>query len=462
MASNLETWLSISLYSFIFVFGTFSNILVILFFAFKINTQQRQRGGGRHNQTTTFRWFVVNLAVADGIVCVVSPALHFYLLATDGRWGLGGFLCKVFTPVGFVTVNVSAWILCAIAFERYKAIGTPFAAAAAARTHQQKRHVNILCLLMWLSSLLVTLPLFLWTDVQGGSCYTVLNRKQHLSVAIVGLLIQSVLPIVVMALCYVMIRRAFARQIHDLESTFMIRKSATESLAITDKKSDCLKRGENIKLIHLNYKKRDENNNIGYKSRQSMRVKSQMTTQTLLLAFAVFVICSLPYNIFYVVAVYMFRFGIYTPEEMLRHSDVYGKIEFWLSYLVVLNSVMNCIIYAGKFPTFRRFIFAKVFFFCNRKTRRNTRDSFRLKNTSSRETQRPDNQQLTTTTSNDTVSMRSPVSKTTVCPFNYNETPTKELLHGMELLPIGTEATRQIKYENDSKSLRQKSSCFYV
>ena len=310
MSSKIQTWLSIGLYSFILVFGIFSNILVIVFFAFKIK---------RHS---TFRWFVVNLAIADGIVCIVTPLLRFYLIATNGYWHLGYFLCKMVTPIGFITVNISAWILCAIAYERYKAIGTPH------KRPYTRRNINLICFIMWFVSFLMALPMFIWTDVQDGFCIPIWDRNQHLSVAIIALLFQSVFPIMIMALSYFMIQKAFTRQIHDMKSTISI--------------------STNLK---------DGNNN-----QNSMRIKSQMTTQTLLIAFVIFVICSLPYNIFYVVAVYMFRYGIYTREEMERYSPVYEEIEFWLSYLVVFNSIMNCVVYAGKFPTFRRFIILKVFF----------------------------------------------------------------------------------------------------
>lgn len=377
--SKIQTWLSICLYSFIFVFGTFSNIIVIVFFAFKIK---------RH---TTFRWFVVNLAIADGIVCVVTPVHRFYLMATDGYWHLGSFLCKLFTPIGFINVNVSAWILCAIAFERYKAIGTPL------KRRYTRKHVNLICFIMWFVSILISLPMFLLTDIRKGSCIPIWNRGQHLSVAIIGLLFQSVLPIFVMALSYFMIRKAFTRQIQNTKST--ISKSTT-----------------------LNG---DINNN----DKSTMRIKSQMTTQTLLLAFVIFVICSLPYNIFYVVAVYMFRYGIYTAEEMQRHNKVYGEIEFWLSNLVVLNSIMNCVIYAGKFPTFRKFIFVNVFFFC--KTRRTAETATnQLEETTFIRSRVGD----TTTNNNrhpkDIHHHSTLITKTPTCPFNEDSPRKRDVIDG--------------------------------
>ena len=387
--NKIQTWISICLYSFIFIFGTFSNMIVIIFFAFKIK---------RH---TTFRWFVVNLAIADGIVCIVTPLHRFYLMATDGYWHLGSFLCKLFTPIGFINVNVSAWILCAIAFERYKAIGTPL------KRRYTRKHVNLICFIMWLVSILMSLPIFLLTDVQAGSCIPTWNREQHLSVAIIGLLFQSVFPILIMALSYFMIRKAFTRQIHNTKSTIS-------------------------KLTTIN-------GNIIKNKRNTIRIKSQMTTQTLLLAFVIFVICSLPYNIFYVVAVYMFRYGIYTAEEIKRHSNVYGEIEFWLSNLVVLNSIMNCVVYAGKFPTFRRFIFVKVFFFCKARGRTGETHTNLLEETTIQRSRLGETNNNNGHRSNHLKSQQqttSLITKTSTCPFN--ESPRKPGLNDedMEMIPM--------------------------
>lgn len=304
MDSDYQTWLNIFLYSFVLIFGIIANSLVVIFFAFKIK---------RH---TTFRWFIVQLAIADCIVCIITPGLTFYLMYNNGNWYLGPFLCKVITPIGFITVNVSAWILCAIAYERFRAIGNPL------KPRYSRKHVNLICMFMWIGSIIVALPLFLYTDVRGSQCVPVWNRDQHLVLGIIGLISQSVIPILLMGFTFLAIRNAFVKQELNTSNTLK-----------------------------------------GFNDRQkskSIRLKSKMTTQTLLIAFGVFVLCSLPYNLLYVIAVVMFRFDVYSTTEKMHQIQIYDQVGFWLSYLVVLNSVMNCLIYAGKFPTFRRFILTQI------------------------------------------------------------------------------------------------------
>ena len=285
------------MYGFIIVVGTITNSLVIIFFGFKTK------------EHLSFHWFLIHLAVADGICCIVTPVLNFYLLATGYEWHLGSLLCKTITPVGFITVNVSAWILCGIAYERYRSIGDPL------KARFSKKHINLVCSCMWFGSALLAVPLFTWTEVSGSVCQPTWTPKQHFVVGMLGLLSQSLIPIVVMAISFLFIRKAFHLQ--------------------------------NSKILIISGKKR----------MNRMQSKAKITTQTLLIAFLTFVVCSLPYNVLYLLTIIMFRFNVYTREESQQYSGVYDKFGFWLSYLVVANSVMNCFIYAGKFPAFRKFLF---------------------------------------------------------------------------------------------------------
>lgn len=62
----------------------------------------------------------------------------------------------------------------------------------------------------------------------------------------------------------------------------------------------------------------------------------------LVVTFSVFVVCSLPYNLFYVSAIVIY-------DLVQDHSQfvLLQNINLWVSTLVVSNSIMNCFIYAG-------------------------------------------------------------------------------------------------------------------
>ena len=87
------------------------------------------------------------------------------------------------------------------------------------------------------------------------------------------------------------------------------------------------------------------------KSRKRNPVRQQQRIAMLIVTFSVFVVCSLPYNIFYIVAIVIYDFvKDHTQLVLLRNFHV------WLSTLVVSNTIMNCFIYAGMDKGFQIYI----------------------------------------------------------------------------------------------------------
>eukprot|EP00111_Clytia_hemisphaerica_P006256 TCONS_00018111-protein len=91
-------------------------------------------------------------------------------------------------------------------------------------------------------------------------------------------------------------------------------------------------------------------------------VRQQQRIAMLVVTFSVFVVCSLPYNMFYVAAIVIYDFvKDHTQLDLLRHFHV------WLSTLVVSNSIMNCFIYAGMDKGFQTYCKRIITCKCGRK-----------------------------------------------------------------------------------------------
>lgn len=90
---------------------------------------------------------------------------------------------------------------------------------------------------------------------------------------------------------------------------------------------------------------------------KSNPARQQQRIAMLVVTFSAFVVCSLPYNVFYIIAIIIYDFiKDHTQLALLRNFHV------WLSTLVVSNTIMNCFIYAGMDRGFQ--IYCKRIFTC--------------------------------------------------------------------------------------------------
>ena len=83
--------------------------------------------------------------------------------------------------------------------------------------------------------------------------------------------------------------------------------------------------------------------------RQKSDVKQKDIILILVVTYSVFVICSLPYNIFYVIAIVLWEF------IKISNARILIDLNFWLSLLVLASSVTNCCVYGGMDKCFRSY-----------------------------------------------------------------------------------------------------------
>ncbi|CAL4097184.1 unnamed protein product, partial [Meganyctiphanes norvegica] len=139
--SNTSFYLLIVLYSVLILVGSIGNSLVIAAVARKPSMR------------TARNVFIVNLAVADLLVCMVNKPLTLMEILTQ-YWPLGDtpFLCGLFGTLQATCIFVSTISITAIALDRYHVIVYP--------TEKSLQKVGVLLTLLgiWSLSLLLALP----------------------------------------------------------------------------------------------------------------------------------------------------------------------------------------------------------------------------------------------------------------------------------------------------------------
>ena len=383
----------IIIYAVVFLFGTVGNIMVIRYFGFKAERK------------LLFHTYLIHLAVSDLIASIVTPAHFVYNQVTNNTWHLGHAACTIIGVVGPLTVNVSAWLLASIAHERYWGIAKPF------KPRFSRTRINTTAGIIWVTSILFMIP-YMHAMVlhQGTFCapsWENMNYELTYSVAI--LILQSFLPAIFMTVTFTKTlnvlkkrpgfatarkgrrkaryavsngdrRRSFKRLIRfkNNHNSYKLNNGnaiVEITLDTVDTKNNKIKSGllQNISpeqdvllsdKVHndqfknkrsYSYVSKDRTLSNVSKDTMASRDPSQHKAQQslimmLIVTFSVFMVCSVPYNVFYVVVIIVTRI-----IEDYSHMDTLIELNVWLSMLVVANSITNCLVYAGMDKSFRAY-----------------------------------------------------------------------------------------------------------
>lgn len=101
----------IACYCVISVVGSLANVVICM-------------GLLRGNRLKSSEHFILNLAIADLLVCVFGIPLDIYLKFAGG-WPYGPFLCHVIYPLQTCLILISILTLMAMSLERHRAIRSP-------------------------------------------------------------------------------------------------------------------------------------------------------------------------------------------------------------------------------------------------------------------------------------------------------------------------------------------------
>lgn len=174
-------------YGLIFVMGILGNVLIIVFFGFKMK------------QMTSFRLFLIHLAITDCLCSIMAPFIYIHELVSP-KWELGTVSCKVLPVIPSVTITISAWILCGISYERYRAIAHPL------KKRFSPAVVHGYCGLLWIISILCFIPHFIMLTDSDGHCRLHLKTKaQAMGTTFMYFGIQCFIPLFILTVFFVYI-----------------------------------------------------------------------------------------------------------------------------------------------------------------------------------------------------------------------------------------------------------------
>lgn len=177
-------------YGLIFVIGILGNILVMIFFSFKMK------------RLTSYRLFIIHLAIADCVCSIIAPILYIYEVFSK-KWQLGLISCKILPVIPNITVTVSAWILCGIAYERYRAIIYPL------KRRFTAMFVHNCCLLLWISSILCFIPHYIELTDRSGHCRLEWKSgKKAFGITVFHFALQGIIPLFLMMYFFLHIYKA--------------------------------------------------------------------------------------------------------------------------------------------------------------------------------------------------------------------------------------------------------------
>ncbi|XP_045139301.1 trissin receptor-like isoform X1 [Portunus trituberculatus] len=191
------------LYSVVFVFAFFGNLLVVLVMVL----HRRMRSH------TNF--FLTNLAVADLCVAVFCIYQNFAMYVIQD-WYFGKFLCLMYQFVNQLSYTASVIILVVVSGERYLAIVEPLRA----KSLLTRRNMIVTMALVWVVSALYSCPRLLYFTVQeypvegGGTEAMCLLRRDQFDTRIwdvVSLTLLYLLPLALLSLLYARIAQTLWR-----------------------------------------------------------------------------------------------------------------------------------------------------------------------------------------------------------------------------------------------------------
>ena len=281
------------LYAVVILVGIFGNAMVIAV-VWKTRTMH-----------TATNYLLVNLAASDILVLLWCPhTYNFAIVGSIPEGKLGDNLCRFFIgdPVDTLCIGVTLFTLSVLAVERYQALVTPM------RTKYTltKTSVVYAIAITWILSLAISIPDFVLThvDISEGRCVSPLSVEANTSKAkYIAVLITFfiLLPLLVITFCYCQILRGM-----------FIKKTICAGPA------------------NLNSEKKK--------------------LATLIIAVTVaFYIVFLPFGIFMLHA----AFSRQDPRE--GRESIGFQIAFkFLTFLIVVNSSLNPILYAFQSENYRK------------------------------------------------------------------------------------------------------------
>ena len=141
-------------------------------------------------------YFILNLAVADLLVCAIGIPLDIYLQYVDS-WPYGAFLCRVISPSQTLLILVSILTLMGMSLERHRAICNPLKQ----RLTSKWICCSIACI--WVISIAAVVPYANALDYINNDCeenWSVPENAKYYTLAL--FIIDYCIPLTIITYCY--------------------------------------------------------------------------------------------------------------------------------------------------------------------------------------------------------------------------------------------------------------------
>ncbi|CAI9620868.1 unnamed protein product [Staurois parvus] len=185
------------MYSIICAAGLLGNVLVIVVFVFY------------EKKKTLTEAFFLNLAVADILFLCTLPFLVCQLRFKN--WIFGDIMCKMVFGMYKVNLFTSMLTLTAITLDRFVSI----VRGVKAHKYQQHKHKwgTVMCAFIWVTSVLLAVPQFIFSNDSRGYCSDVYDDKEKLEITVYSfqLIVGFFLPLLNMVVCYSFILNTLIR-----------------------------------------------------------------------------------------------------------------------------------------------------------------------------------------------------------------------------------------------------------
>ncbi|XP_072237367.1 C3a anaphylatoxin chemotactic receptor [Leuresthes tenuis] len=154
LASEVSRGIQIAVTLIIFLVGVPLNGLVVWSLGMRRNRHLVRRGSsGETRSASSFRIYVLNLALADLILLLRTPLMLGYIIH-DFSWPFGLVVCRLIMFLRGLGLYASAFLLCAVALERCLCLLRP----VWAQLHRPSWAVPLVCGLLWLVATIVSIP----------------------------------------------------------------------------------------------------------------------------------------------------------------------------------------------------------------------------------------------------------------------------------------------------------------
>ncbi|XP_074660553.1 gonadotropin-releasing hormone receptor-like [Tubulanus polymorphus] len=259
--------------------------------------------------------FIINLAIGDLCVCVVTMTTEILFAAFD-HWVLGAAACKIILYGQIVTLASTTFLLTTMSFDRYLALCKPLSLrCSSARVRQW------MIALSWVAALIFALPqLFIFVQIQktnngvvtyqcASKGYTAFWQRKVYFTFLASYIL--VIPSIIISFCYINIVRVVWQQGRDFglpKSCTSSTSTSTRSTAYTMRK--CVSDQKAIPRVRLR------------------------TIKMTLCIIILFIACWTPYFITHLVRIYS-EYTIKPPRAVMAFAET----------VALLQSALNPILY---------------------------------------------------------------------------------------------------------------------